>query len=152
MSGVIVYGTCNMLTNIKLAAVVAVALAFTFLLVSNASLKAKIAHKDNDLLQSEVSINALSSSNDNQAATIKRMERDYNIVTELNSQHLKQVAELETAAAHKQERANKLRTSDDEQTRTWANTELPTDALQLLKQTDCQSSDRNQDGVCVTAD
>jgi cell division protein FtsX len=114
------------------------------------SLKAKNGTLSHDLLQSQVSVDALLSSNDNKDERIKTLERDYRIITELNTSHRKQVADLQSTLDHKLERANQLRTSNHEPTKTWANTDLPRDALQLLKQANCQSGDPNPNGVCVT--
>jgi cell division protein FtsX len=114
------------------------------------SLKAKNGTLSHDLQQSQVSVDALLSSNDNKDERIKTLERDYRIITELNTSHRKQVADLQSTLDHKLERANQLRTSNHEPTKTWANTDLPRDALQLLKHANCQSGDPNPNGVCVT--
>jgi len=115
------------------------------------SLKAKNAALNAELVNAQVSVNALISSNENQAAEIARLERDNKIVSDLNNSHRKQVADLESALGRKIERAEQLRTSEHEPTKTWANADLPLDALQLLKQADCKSSDADQSGVCPTA-
>jgi hypothetical protein len=96
-------------------------------------------------------VDALLSSNANKDERINMLERDYRIITELNTSHRKQVADLQSTLDHKLARANQLRTSNHEPTKTWANTDLPSDAVQLLKQTDCQSGDTDQNGLCVTA-
>jgi hypothetical protein len=115
------------------------------------SLKAKNKTLTHDLLQSQVSVDALLSSNANKDERINTLERDYRIITELNTSHRKQVDDLQSTLDHKLVRANQLRTSNHEPTKTWANTDLPSDAVQLLKQTDCQSGDTDQNGLCVTA-
>jgi cell division protein FtsX len=115
------------------------------------SLKAKNGTLSHDLLQSQVSVDALLSSNANQAERINTLEREHRIISQLNTSHRKQVADLQSTLDHKLERANQLRTSNHEPTKTWANTDLPSDAVQLLKQTDCQSGDTDQNGLCVTA-
>ncbi|WP_351122587.1 hypothetical protein [Shewanella sp. T24-MNA-CIBAN-0130] len=141
-----------MLANLKIALGVAVIAIIALLLVSNESLKTKIAHKDNDLLQSAVSISALSSSNDNQAEHIKTLERDYRVITELNTQNRKRVADLEATHESRLQEAAQLRTSDDEPTKDWANALLPGDALRLLKSTNCQSGNTDQNGLCTATD
>jgi hypothetical protein len=115
------------------------------------SLKAKNGTLSHDLLQSQVSVDALLSSNANKDERIKTLERDYRIISQLNTSHRKQVADLQSTLDHKLVRANQLRTSNHEPTKTWANTDLPSDAVQLLKQTDCESGDTDQNGLCVTA-
>ncbi|WP_350583015.1 hypothetical protein, partial [Pseudomonas sp. HY2-MNA-CIBAN-0224] len=89
-------------------------------------------------------VDALLSSNDNKDERIKLLEREHRIITQLNTSHRKQLAELESALNHKLARADQLRTSHHEPTKTWANTDLPDDAVQLLKQTDCESGDTHQ--------
>lgn len=115
------------------------------------SLKAKNKTLSNDLLQSQVSVEALLSSNDNQAERIKTLERDYRVMTELNADHQKQVIDLQATHESRITQANLIKDSPDEPTKDWANALLPTDALQLLKQADCQSGDPNQNGICVAA-
>jgi len=115
------------------------------------SLKAKNASLTHDVLQSQVSVEALLSSNDNQSERIKILERDYRVMTELNATHRKQLIDLQATHESRIVQANLIKESDDEPTKDWANTLLPTDALQLLKQTDCQSGDTDQHGLCVTA-
>ncbi|WP_137225771.1 hypothetical protein [Shewanella sp. MEBiC00475] len=136
-------------TTVLLCAVLVMATVIAVGALGITSLKAKNGTLSHDLLQSQVSVDALLSSNDNQAERINTLERDYRIITELNASHRKQVADLQSTLDYKLERANQLRTSNHEPTKTWANTDLPTDALQLLKQTDCKSGDPNPNGVCV---
>jgi cell division protein FtsX len=138
-------------TTLLLCAVLVMATVIAVGALGITSLKAKNGTLSHDLLQSQVSVEALLSSNDNKDERIKTLERDYRIITELNTSHRKQVADLQSTLDHKLERANQLRTSNHEPTKTWANTDLPSDALQLLKQTDCQSGDTDQNGLCVTA-
>ncbi|MEH6464694.1 MAG: hypothetical protein V7771_12390 [Shewanella psychromarinicola] len=138
-------------TTLLLCAVLVMATVIAVGALGITSLKAKNKTLTHDLLQSQVSVDALLSSNANQAERIKTLERDYRIITELNTSHRKQVADLQSTLDHKLERANQLRTSNHEPTKTWANTDLPSDAVQLLKQTDCQSGDTDQNGLCVTA-
>jgi cell division protein FtsX len=138
-------------TTVLLCAVLFMATVIAVGALGITSLKAKNGSLSHDLLQSQVSVEALLSSNDNKDERIKTLERDYRIITELNTSHRKQVADLKSTLDHKLERANQLRTSNHEPTKTWANTDLPSDALQLLKQTDCQSGDTDQNGLCVTA-
>lgn len=115
------------------------------------SLKAKNKTLSNDLLQSQVSVEALLSSNDNQTERIKTLERDYRVMTELNADHQKQVIDLQATHESRIAKANLIKDSTDEPTKDWANDLLPTDALQLLKQADCQSGDPNQNGICIAA-
>ncbi|WP_392342667.1 hypothetical protein [uncultured Shewanella sp.] len=138
-------------TTVLLCAVLVMAIVIAVGALGITSLKAKNGTLSHDLLQSQVSVDALLSSNDNQAERINTLERDYRIITELNTSHRKQLADLQSTLNHKLERANQLRTSNHEPTKTWANTDLPSDAVQLLKQTDCQSGDTDQHGLCVTA-
>ena len=138
-------------TTVLLCIVIILATVVGFGALGMTSLKAKNGTLSHDLLQSQVSVEALLSSNDNQAERIKTLERDYRIITELNTSNRKQVADLQSTLDHKLARANQLRTSNHEPTKTWANTYLPSDAVQLLKQTDCQSGDTDQHGLCVTA-
>ncbi|QHS13191.1 hypothetical protein [Shewanella sp. Arc9-LZ] len=138
-------------TTVLLCAVLVMATVIAVGALSITSLKAKNGTLSHDLLLSQVSVDALLSSNANKDERIKTLERDYRIITELNTSHRKQVADLQSTLDHKLERANQLRTSNHEPTKTWANTDLPSDAVQLLKQTDCQSGDTDQNGLCVTA-
>ena len=115
------------------------------------SLKAKNKTLSHDLLQSQVSVEALLSSNDNQAERIKTLERDYRVMTELNAAHRKQVIDLQATHESRIAKANLIKDSPDEPTKDWANALLPVDALQLLKPTDCKSGDPNPNGVCVAA-
>ncbi|WP_434929156.1 hypothetical protein [Shewanella sp. HL-SH2] len=115
------------------------------------SLKATNKTLSYDLLLSQVSVEALISSNDNQAERIKTLERDYRVMTELNATHRKQVIDLQATHESRIAKANLIKDSTDEPTKDWANALLPADALQLLKPTDCKSGDPNQNGVCVTA-
>ena len=138
-------------TTVLLCIVIILATVVGFGALGMTSLKAKNSTLSHDLLQSQVSVDALLSSNANKDERIKSLERDYRVMTELNTSHRKQVADLQSRLDHQLERANQLRTSHHEPTKTWANTDLPTDALQLLKQTDCESGDADQNGLCVTA-
>ncbi|MGX9460610.1 hypothetical protein ACWXWU_05125 [Shewanella sp. A14] len=138
-------------TTVLLCAVLVMATVIAVGALSITSLKAKNGTLSHDLLQSQVSVDALLSSNDNKDERINTLERDYRIIIELNTSHRKQVADLQSTLDHKLVRANQLRTSNHEPTKTWANTDLPSDAVQLLKQTDCQSGDTDQNGLCVTA-
>ncbi|MEH6734051.1 MAG: hypothetical protein V7690_05345 [Shewanella sp.] len=115
------------------------------------SLKAKNKTLSHDLLQSQVSVEALLSSNDNQAERIKTLERDYRVMTELNATHRKQVIDLQATHESRIAKANLIKDSTDEPTKDWANALLPADAVQLLKPADCKSGDPNQNGVCVAA-
>ncbi len=115
------------------------------------SLKAKNASLTNDLLQSQVSVDALISSNDNQAERIKTLERDYRVMSELNATHRQQVIDLQATNESRINQANLIKDSPDEPTKDWANALLPADALQLLKPADCKSGDPNQNGLCVAA-
>jgi cell division protein FtsX len=138
-------------TTVLLCAVLVMATVIAVGALGITSLKAKNGTLSHDLLQSQVSVEALLSSNDNKDERIKTLERDYRIINDLNTSHRKQVADLQSTLDHKLVRTNQLRTSNHEPTKTWANTDLPSDALQLLKQTDCQSGDTDQNGLCVTA-
>jgi hypothetical protein len=115
------------------------------------SLKAKNASLTNNLLQSQVSVDALISSNDNQAERINTLERDYRVMTELNATHRKQLVDLQVTHESRITLANLIKDSPDEPTKDWANTLLPIDALQLLKQTNCKSGDPNPNGLCTPA-
>jgi len=115
------------------------------------SLKAKNASLTNDLLQSQVSVDALINSNDNQAERINALERDYRVMTELNATHRKQIVDLQATHESRIVQANLIKDSPDEPTKDWANALLPVDALQLLKQTDCKSGDPNANGLCTPA-
>jgi cell division protein FtsX len=136
-------------TTVLLCAVLVMATVIAVGALGITSLKAKNGTLSHDLLQSQVSVDALLSSNDNKDERIKTLERDHRIITELNTSHRKQVDDLQSTLDHKLERANQLRTSNHEPTKTWANTDLPSDAVQLLKQTNCQSGDTDQNGLCA---
>jgi cell division protein FtsX len=138
-------------TTVLLCAVLVMATVIAVGALGITSLKAKNGTLSHDLLQSQVSVEALLSSNDNQAERINTLEREHRIISQLNTSHRKLVADLQSTLDHKLERANQLRTSNHEPTKTWANTDLPSDALQLLKQTDCQSGDTNKNGLCAAA-
>jgi hypothetical protein len=115
------------------------------------SLKAKNGTLSHDLQQSQVSVDALLTSNDNQAERIKTLERDYRVMTELNATYRKQVVDLQATHESRIKKANLIKDSNDEPTKDWANALLPADAMQLLKPADCKSGDPNQNGLCVTA-
>ncbi|WP_137225367.1 hypothetical protein [Shewanella sp. MEBiC00475] len=136
-------------TTVLLCIVIILATLIGFGALGMNSLKAKNASLTHDLLQSQVSVEALLSSHDNQAARIKTLERDYRVITELNAAHRKQVIDLQATHESRITQANLIKDSPDGPTKDWANALLPTDALQLLKQTDCQSGDPNPNGVCV---
>jgi protein subunit release factor B len=138
-------------TTVLLCIVIILATVVGFGALGMNSLKAKNKTLTHDLLQSQVSVDALLSSNANKDERINTLEREHRIITELNTSHRKQVADLQSTLDHKLERANQLRTSNHEPTKTWANTDLPRDAVQLLKPADCQSGDTDQNGLCVTA-
>jgi hypothetical protein len=137
-------------TTVLLCAVLVMATVIVVGALGITSLKAKNGTLSHDLLQSQVSVEALLSSNDNQAERIKTLERDYRVMTELNAEHRKQVIDLKATHESRIAKANLIKDSTDEPTKDWANALLPTDALQLLKQTDCKSGDPNQNGLCVT--
>lgn len=145
-----------MFNDFKTTILICVALIMGLMLaigsVSISSLKAKNADLNAEIVNAQVSVNALVSSNDNKDERIKTLEREYRVITELNTSHRNQVATLESALDTKLASANKMGNSEHEPTKTWANADLPSDALQLLKQADCQSSDTDQHGVCATAD
>ena len=115
------------------------------------SLNAANKTLSHDLLQSQVSVDALLSSNDNQAERINTLERDYRVMTELNARHRKQVVDLQATHESRIAKANLIKDSTDEPTKDWANALLPADVVQLLKPADCKSGDTDQDGLCVTA-
>jgi cell division protein FtsX len=115
------------------------------------SLNATNKTLSHDLLQAQVSVDALLSSNDNQAERINTLERDYRVMTELNAKHRKQVVDLQTTHENKIAKANLIKDSTDEPTKDWANAVLPADVVQLLKPADCKSGDSNPNGLCVTA-
>jgi cell division protein FtsX len=144
-----------MFNDLKTTALLCIVLIMATLLGVGAlgmnSLKAKNKTLSHDLLQSQVSVEALLSSNDNQAERIKTLERDSRVMTELNAAHRKQVIDLQATHESRIAKANLIKDSTDEPTKDWANALLPADALQLLKPADCQSGDPNQNGVCVTA-
>ncbi|GGP37430.1 hypothetical protein GCM10009347_01750 [Shewanella algicola] len=144
-----------MFNDFKTTVLLCLVLIMTTLLVVGGlgmhSLKAKNASLTHDVLQSQVSVEALLSSNDNQAERIKILERDYRVMTEINATHRKQLIDLQATHESRIVQANLIKESDDEPTKDWANALLPTDALQLLKHTDCKSGDPNQNGVCVAA-
>lgn len=135
-----------------LCAVLILGLLLAVSALSMSSLKSKNETLTNDLLQSQVSVEALLSSNDNKDERIKKLEREYRVISELNTSHRNQVSDLKSELGNKLERANQLGNSEHEPTKTWANADLPGDALQLLKQADCQGSDTDQHGICATAD
>ncbi|MGI2111715.1 hypothetical protein ACRN9C_20375 [Shewanella frigidimarina] len=138
-------------TTVLLCIVIILATVVGFGALGITSLKAKNGTLSHDLLQSQVSVDALLSSNDNQAERINTLERDYRVITELNARHRKQVVDLQAKHESKIAKANLIKDSTDEPTKDWANALLPADAMQLLKQTDCQSGDTDQNGLCVTA-
>jgi cell division protein FtsX len=144
-----------MFNDLKTTALLCIVLIMATLLGVGAlgmnSLKAKNKTLSHDLLQSQVSVEALLSSNDNQAERIKTLERDYRVMTELYATHRKQVIDLQATHESRIAKAHLIKDSTDEPTKDWANALLPVDALQLLKPTDCKSGDPNQNGICVAA-
>jgi cell division protein FtsX len=138
-------------TTVLLCAVLVMATVIVVGALGITSLKAKNGTLSHDLLQSQVSVDALLSSNANKDERIKSLERDYRVMAELNAAHRKQVVDLQATHESKIAKANLIKDSTDEPTKDWANALLPADALQLLKPADCKSGDSNPNGVCVTA-
>ena len=138
-------------TTVLLCAVLVMATVIAVGALGITSLKAKNGTLSHDLLQSQVSVDALLSSNDNQAERINTLERDYRVMTELNARHRKQVVDLQATHESRIAKANLIKDSTDEPTKDWANALLPADALQLLKPADCKSGDPNPNGLCVAA-
>ncbi|WP_350431735.1 hypothetical protein ABIS04_16270 [Shewanella sp. H8] len=138
-------------TTVLLCIVIIMATVIGFGALGMNSLKAKNTSLTDDLLQSQVSVAALLSSNDNQAERIKILERDYRVMTELNAAHRKQLVDLQATHESRIIQADLIKDSPDEPTKDWANALLPADALQLLKQADCKSGDPNQNGLCTPA-
>ncbi|MGI2112010.1 hypothetical protein ACRN9G_00210 [Shewanella frigidimarina] len=81
-------------TTVLLCAVLVMAIVIAVGALGISSLKAKNGTLSYDLLQSQVSVDALLSSNDNKDERIKSLERDYRIITQLNTAHRKQLASL----------------------------------------------------------
>lgn len=89
-----------------------------------------------------------------QAQTIERdrLAKDYAFALALNEQTAKAKAEIDRQLADQREAIKKLRTSANEQTRSWANTAVPDDVKRLLKHAAyCAHRSHQADPICVTA-
>ena len=148
-----------MLTNLKDNATgalgIAALLIFSLMLgvivvgkISIESLKANNAALRDDITQLNANEQALSRNNAFKDQQLKQLERDYRIIIDLNTANRQRLAALKATHESRLNQANLLKDSTDEPTKDWANALLPSDALQLLKQTDCKSDNSNQHDLC----
>ena len=87
-----------------------------------------------------------------QAKERDRPAKDYAFALALNQQAAKAKAEIDKQLADQRDAIKKLRTSANEQTRSWANTAVPDDVQRLLKHAAyCAHRSHQADPVCVTA-
>lgn len=87
-----------------------------------------------------------------QAIERDRLAKDYAFTLALNEQTAKAKAALDRQLADQREAIKKLRTSANEQTRSWANTAVPDDVKRLLKHAAyCAHRSHQADPICVTA-
>ncbi|MGI2078469.1 hypothetical protein [Shewanella putrefaciens] len=87
-----------------------------------------------------------------QAKEYDRLAKDYAFALALNEKAAKAKAEIDRQLADQREAIKKLRTSANEQTRSWANTAVPDDVKRLLKHAAyCAHRSHQADPICVTA-
>ncbi|AVI66526.1 hypothetical protein CKQ84_11880 [Shewanella sp. WE21] len=87
-----------------------------------------------------------------QAKERDRLAKDYAFALALNEKADKAKAEIDRQLADQREAIKKLRTSANEQTRSWANTVVPDDVKRLLKHAAyCAHRSHQADPICTTA-
>lgn len=87
-----------------------------------------------------------------QAKERDRLAKDYAFALALNEKAAKAKAEIDRQLADQREAIKKLRTSANEQTRSWANTAVPDDVKRLLKHAAyCAHRSHQADPICTTA-
>jgi hypothetical protein len=87
-----------------------------------------------------------------QAKERDRLTKDYAFALALNEKAAKAKAEIDRQLADQREAIKKLRTSANEQTRSWANTAVPDDVKRLLKHAAyCAHRSHQADPICTTA-
>ncbi|MCW3171421.1 hypothetical protein [Shewanella subflava] len=118
--------------------------------ISLESLKANNASLRADIVQLNANEQQLTRNNDIKDQQLKKLEQDYKIIIDLNTQNRKRLAALKATHESRTKQANLIKDSSDEPTKDWANALLPADAVQLLQQTRCESGDANQHDLCFT--
>lgn len=87
-----------------------------------------------------------------QAKEHDRLAKDYAFALALNEKAAKAKAEIDRQLADQREAIKKLRTSSNEQTRSWANTAVPDDVQRLLKHAAyCAHRNNKADPVCTAS-
>lgn len=85
-----------------------------------------------------------------QAKEYDRLAKDYAFALALNEKAAKAKAEIDRQLADQREAIKKLRTSANEQTRSWANTAVPDDVKRLLKHAAyCAHRSHQADPICT---
>lgn len=88
-----------------------------------------------------------------QAKERDRLAKDYAFALALNQQAAKAKAEIESQLADQRDAIKKLRTSSNEQTRSWANTAVPDDVQRLLKHAAyCAHRSHQADPICAATE
>ncbi|WP_258405996.1 hypothetical protein [Shewanella acanthi] len=82
----------------------------------------------------------------------ERLKRDLELERSLNTQAAITKANIELELADQRALIQQLRTSGNENTRSWANTAVPDDVSQLLEHaTYCAQRGHRQEGICITS-
>lgn len=88
-----------------------------------------------------------------QAKERDRLAKDYAFALALNQQAAKAKAEIESQLADQRDAIKKLRTSSNEQTRSWANAAVPDDVQRLLKHAAyCAHRSHQADPICAATE
>ena len=100
----------------------------------------------------QVDLNSVTDELQAQAIERDKLARDYAFTLALNSETAKAKAAIESQLNDQRDVIKNLRTSANEQTRSWANTAVPDDVKQLLKHAAyCAHRSHKADPACTAA-
>ena len=149
----------NATGTLHLYFIVALITVIVLLGLSLSAVKSDLALKSSQLETADVNQRTLQAdltvvTDELQAQAIERdrLARDYAFTLALNEQTAKAKDAIERQLVDQRQVIKNLRTSANEQTRSWANTAVPDDVQRLLKHaTYCAHRSHQQDPICVTA-
>ena len=149
----------NATGSLHLYFIAALIIVITLLGLSLTAVKADLALKNSQLETAAVNQRMLQDdltvvTDELQAQAIERdrLAKDYACALALSEQPAKAKAEIDRQLADQRAAIKKLRTSANEQTRSWANTAVPDDVKRLLKHAAyCAHRSHQADPICVTA-
>ncbi|MDT3296445.1 hypothetical protein Q4Q57_14975 [Shewanella sp. SP2S2-6] len=149
----------NATGSLHLYLIAALIIVITLLGLSLTAVKADLALKNSQIETAAVNQRMLQDdltvvTDELQAQAIERdrLAKDYAFALALNEQTAKAKAEIDRQLADQRDAIKKLRTSANEQTRSWANTAVPDDVKRLLKHAAyCAHRSHQADPICVTA-